>query len=318
MPGPPAGAWDDGPVSVPQYPRPDQSGKPGPGSWEQPGLIPLRPMTVVEVLGVGWRILKHNLLPLGGAAVLVAALSTTVTLSSLALTGSLQTFAEAGWLDDLLTGKSTGLPGGIVLASVLGLLVTSAGAPVVAGLATAYAGAGALGKNGAGAVAERLRGRWPVLLGVAATVGAVVGIGLMLLFVPGVFAYLILALAAPIVVMERGAVGASLRRSAALTRGHRGRILGAVAVTMISGVLAGAVVSAVIGGVVGQTGSVGVLMLSEFVSVVVGGVAAGWTGAVVAVLYIDIRIRAEHLDQALRYAAAADPGRISPTIQPGF
>ena len=57
---------------------------------------------------------------------------------------------------------------GILLSSLLGLLVSTIGAPVVAGLATAYTGAQALGRDGRGAVAERLTGRWPVLLGIAA------------------------------------------------------------------------------------------------------------------------------------------------------
>ena len=92
-------------------------------------------MTVGEVLGVGWTILKRHIGQLGGAAVLVSALSTAVTFGCLALTGSLATFAEAGWLDDLLTGKSTSVPGGIVLASLLGLLITTSGAPVIAVLA---------------------------------------------------------------------------------------------------------------------------------------------------------------------------------------
>lgn len=304
-------------MSYPQYPAANPYGQ-GPGSRDQPGLIPLRPMTVGEVLGVGWAILKRNIVQLSGAAVLVAALSTVVTLGTLSLTGSLQTFADADWLNDILTGKSTSLPGGIVLASLLGLLVTTAGAPVVAGLATAYAGAAALGKDGRGAVSERLKGHWPVLLAVSVIVGALVAVGLLVLVVPGVFAYLILALAAPIAVMERGQIGSSLSRSAALTRGHRGRILGAVAVTMVTGVVAGAVVSALVGGIVGSTGSISALVLSQFVSVLVGGVVAAWTGAVVAVLYIDIRIRTEHLDQALRYAAAADASRISPPVQPGY
>jgi len=275
-------------------------------------------MTVGEILGVGWTITKSHLLPLGGVAVLVSALSTVVTLGTLFLTGTLQTFAEAGWIDDVLAGTSTAVPSGIVLASLLGLLITTIGGPVIAGMATAYAGARALGKDGRGAVNERLNGRWPVLLGVSVLVGVLVGVGLILLVVPGVFAYLILVLAAPIAVMERGAVGASLKRSAALTRGHRGRIIGAVLVTMIVGVVAGAVASALIGGLVGQAGSVGTLVLTQFVSVLVGGVAAAWTGAVIAVLYIDIRIRAEHLDQALRQAAAAETGRVNPPIQQGW
>jgi hypothetical protein len=46
--------------------------------------------------------------------------------------------------------------------------------------------------------------------------------------------------------------------------------------------------------------------------------AAAWTGAVVAVLYVDVRIRTEHLDQALRSAAAAERSRLNPPTQPGY
>ena len=296
-------------MSQPPYPSPEQYG--GARSWDQPGLIPLRPMTVGEVLGTGGNVVRRHLVPLGGVAIGVAALSAVVTLGTLALSGSLGTFADASWLDDILRGGTT-LPAGIVLATLLGLVVTTIGGPVVAGVAVAFAGAQALGRDGRGAVTERLGGRWLVLLGVAGIVGVLVAAGLMVLIVPGVLAYLILVFAAPVVVMERAAVGTSLRRSAALTRGHRGRILGAVAVTIVSGSVAGAVVASLVGALVGDPGSVTELMVTQLVSALVSGLAAAWTGAVVAVLYIDVRIRTEHLDQALRAAAAADRARINP------
>jgi hypothetical protein len=275
-------------------------------------------MTVGEILSAGFAVLRRHLLPLGGAAVLVAAIGTCLTFGSLAVSGSLQTYADGLWLEDMLSGKTTQLPGGILLSTLLGLLVTTIGGPVVAGLASAYTGAEALGHDGRGAVAERLRGRWGVLLAVAALVGVSVTVGLMLLIVPGVFAYLILVLAAPVAVMERASVGASLRRSATLTRGHRGRILGAVAVAMITGTIASAVAAFIAGVLVGQASSGTALVVTEFVSVLVGGLAAAWTGAVVAVLYVDVRIRTEHLDQALRAAAAAERSRLNPPAQPGY
>ena len=293
-------------MSLPRYPSPGPfGGQASQRSWEQPGSIPLRPLAVGEILGVGVTVLRRHALPLVGAAIALAAASTALTLGVLAATGSLATFADAGWLQDILAGGTT-LPAGILLATLLGLVVSTIGAPVIAGIASAYAGAQALGRDGRGAVAERLRGRWPVLLGVALIVGGLVAAGLVVLIIPGVIAYLMLVLAAPAAVMERGSVGASLRRSTALTRGHRARIMGAVAVTLISGSVAGAIVSSFAGAVVGGSGTAGTLVVTELVAVLVTGLANAWTGAVVAVLYIDVRIRSEHLDQALRVAAAAD------------
>ncbi len=261
-------------------------------------------MKIGEILGLGWAVTRRCLRPLAGAAIAVSALSAAVTVGVLAATGSLQTYADAEWVNDILQRGSTTLPSGILIATLLGLVVSTSGAPVVAGLAAAFTGAQALGRDGRGAVGERLAGRWPVLLGTGVIVGVLVTAGLLVLVVPGVLAYLVLAFAGPVVVMERASVGESLRRSATLTRGHRGRILGAVAVTLVTGAVAGAIVSSFAGAVVGGTGTVTTLLVTQVVSVLVSGLAGAWTGAVVALLYIDVRIRTERLDQALWAAAA--------------
>ena len=74
-----------------------------------------------------------------------------VTLGLLAGTGALQTYAEGAWVQrsagrrSHLTAESV-----LVVAVFVGLLVTTIGGPVVAGMATAYAGAQALGRDGPG------------------------------------------------------------------------------------------------------------------------------------------------------------------------
>ncbi len=305
---------------MPQYPRPEQFG--GGRRGDNPGLIPLRPLGVGEILAAAVLVVRRHLLPLGTAAVLVSAASTAVTLGVMAWSGSLASYADntflSAWFNDLLAGKNPPTPWAILLAGSLGTLVSTIGAPVVAGMASAYAGAEALGRNGSGAVTERLAGRWAVLLGVAAAVGVLVSVGLAVFLVPGVIAYLVLVLAAPVAVMERSGVQSSMRRSAQLTHGHRGRILGAVAVAMIIGLLLDVLASSLASAIFGSVDAVTALVISQGVGVVMAGVTGSFTGAVVAVLYIDVRIRSEGLADSLRMAAAADRPRVDPTVHRGI
>ena len=315
-------------MSFPEYPRQDPYGGqpyPGQGAWPvaQPGPIPLRPLSVGEILGVAVTVVRRSLLPLVLAALLVAALSAAATVGVLAAAGTLQAYAEATWLEDVLRG-GTSIPTSIVVSALAGLVVSVIGAQVVAGLATVYAGALAQGRDGRGEVSQRLRGRWPALLGVSAIVGVLVAGGLMLLVAPGVLAYLVLALAASVVAMEKSGVGDSLRRSAQLSRGHRGRIFGAFALALLIGTVIGAVVTTVLSSLFGTHDAVTTLLITQAVGSVVGAFTGAWTGAVVALLYIDIRIRSERLDYALRLAADLDRqrnqghgGEVNPPPAPG-
>ena len=65
------------------------------------------------------------------------------------------------------------------------------------------------------------------------------------------------------------------------------------------------------------------ILQSALVAVsILSGVASAWTGAAVALLYIDARMRTEHLDHTLRIAAANTPAPkpegLNPPIPPGF
>src|SRR6478609_1257808 len=306
---PAARACDDGAVSVPGYPRPDPHDGP-PDGWlaAQPGPIPLRPLNVGAILAVAVTVVRRNMLPLCLAAFAVAALSSAATVGVLAAAGSLRSYAEATWLADLLQG-GTSVPASILVSALAGLMVSLIGAQAVAGMATAYAGALAQGRDGRGAVSERLGGRWPALLGVSVIVGVLVAVGLMLLVVPGVLAYLVMALAASVVAMERSGVAESLKRSVVLSRGHRGRIFGALVLALLIGTIGGAVVTTVASAPFGQQDAVAALLITQGIGAVVGAFTGAWTGAVVALLYIDVRIRSERLDYALRVAAASDRQR---------
>jgi membrane-anchored glycerophosphoryl diester phosphodiesterase (GDPDase) len=71
------------------------------------------------------------------------------------------------------------------------------------------------------------------MIGLGIVVGIAVAIGLVLLIVPGVYLALRWAVAAPVLVVERLGVFASMERSTALTQNHRWAILGLVVLYVI-------------------------------------------------------------------------------------
>lgn len=78
-------------------------------------------------------------------------------------------------------------------------------------------------------VGELLGSIWPRLLAIIAleiVVGIIVGVGLLLLIVPGIILALILAVSLPALVVEDKGVFDSMSRSAELTKDNRMRILG--------------------------------------------------------------------------------------------
>ena len=96
-----------------------------------------------------------------------------------------------------------------------------------------------------GGVAAKLRGeaadrrsigiRWlPSLLGGGVLAGIGTWLGLLLLAIPGILLRLAWAVFAPVVVLEQKGTISGLRRSAALTRGHRWKILGLVLIFQLS------------------------------------------------------------------------------------
>ncbi|QNK80839.1 hypothetical protein [Nakamurella sp. PAMC28650] len=298
-------------MTIPPYPMSNDPSQSAP----QPGMYPLRPLAIGEIFGAAARVAVRHLLVLAPLAFVISAVGLGVQFSILASNGA---------LGDYASGQLTAVPAGATPAELndilrrlytdflpavgLSTLVSLIGAPILAAVATPFAALGATSRvshNNAGLA--RLRGRWPVLLGTGVVVGLAVGIGSLLLVVPGVMAYLILMPAGPVAAMEGSSLRDTLRRAAVVSKGFRGRLFG---VGILTGLIAGGislVVSSVVGSLVGTSNGTTHLLATSVVSLLVGAFTTAWSASVVAMLYIDIRIRREGLAGALLAAASPSP-----------
>ena len=120
-------------------------------------------------------------------------------------------------------------------------------------------------------------------------VAVVTGFGFLLLIVPGVWLTMVLWVALPAVVIERGGLRA-ITRSAELTRGFRWPIFGLALILVIANFVlvsvAGWIVSALFADALLSWG------LMQFVAVVVSGIY----GTAVSVTYHDLRVLKEGAD----------------------
>ena len=106
------------------------------------------------------------------------------------------------------------------------MLIAAIVSGVLAYLCQAILADAAFAALGGGAVdigrsARSASSRFPTLMGLAGWVGLAVGIGFVLLIVPGIIATVMFSVAVPVCVVERLGAVASMQRSAALTAGYR-------------------------------------------------------------------------------------------------
>jgi len=136
----------------------------------------------------------------------------------------------------------------------------------------------------AGVSWKRTFDRLGALLGVAIVAGLIVGIGLILLVIPGIIAATGLAVAVPACIVEGKGVGDSLSRSWNLVKGHFWHTLGAI---FLAGLIA-----AIVSGILGAIGGSG-WFLSWIMTAIAQVITAPFVGLVGAVLYVDLRARSE-------------------------
>ena len=150
------------------------------------------------------------------------------------------------------------------------------------------------------------RSRWFALLAVAAAVAAAVGVGTALFVVPGVLIFLIWSVAAPVAVMEGADLGTAVRRSALLTIGGRGRIFGLTALALVASNVAAALLGTVVMSFLHDASANTAMLVSTAVTAVVAAFATSWLASMLALSYVDLRMRKERLAEAL-WAAANTP-----------
>jgi hypothetical protein len=306
-------------------------------------VVPLRPLVLGDLFDGAFTTIRRNPGAMVGlaAAVTTAFLAVPVVVTLvLAGTGNLSDPMEGVTSS---TGSPAALELGSTLLSYLGTVFAALATVVLNGLLVRVVAEAVLGRRTtAGQAWSATRGRLLRLLGltalnmlvVVALVGVPAGLGVLAGFSVGVVVGFLVGvpllvlgvgalvfvqvrffqLAAPALVLERTGVVASIRRAGRLSHGQFWRLFGiqlltALVVGLVSEVITVPLSLLGIGGaaLVPGTGGALLLVFASYVSeVVVGAVATPFNSAVVALQYVDQRIRKEGLDVQL--IAASQPG----------
>lgn len=315
----------DGPAPAAPWSAPDMGGdgarEAGPGggssavatSPDQPDLqrrsdgIPLRPLGIGELLDGTFTTIRRNPRATVGLAALLVTLQQVLAVGVQLLTDGLPTLG--GFEDDAFSFQAIGGFGGIIgtlLAAVVGAVLTGMLVVVVSDDVVGR-------KASASDVWRRIRPRIWALLVAATIAGITPFIGLIFLVVPGLILWAAWALTTPALVLEGLGPFAALRRSWQLAWPDLIRVWWVRTLSVVLGTLmqlfvvvpfavAGAAL-AVATGAEDDSGSavvVVVLLLSVLGAIAAGTITAPFLAGVLALLYIDRRMRAEGLDLVLR------------------
>ena len=146
--------------------------------------------------------------------------------------------------------------------------------------------------------------------------GIAIGIGFVLLIVPGLFLMTIWALAAPVVVIERKGVMDALDRSRKLVRGHGWQVFAVIVVLLLVNIVLGGVVQAILTALSDDV--LGFALSNLLTSVLIGPLSA----LAAAVLYFELlRLHGETGDAGGPVPATVGPevpvASPSPTLRRG-
>lgn len=351
--GPPPGSWGPpgspvppGSAVPPGSPAPPPSwnaSPPGP-DWHrlapqdlarlhQPGIVPLRPLTLGDIFGGALQTMRRNPAATIGAGFVVLAVllvpsyfaslaimqvealavedrSAVLTLvsallsalASVALTGMIvHVVGEAVLGDRASLGETWSAVRGRIPALLANLLILSALLVVVVGILVAAGVLAAVLAPDANVVVAGLLGA----IGVVAVVVLLLWVGIRLSLAPAA------------IVLEQTGPLRGLRRAWSLTTGRQGwRIVGITVVAAIVTGLFGAVVQMPATFILLLTSDIDVLADEAFISplfvgvdhlvqLIVGALTIPFTAGVTALLYLDQRIRREGLETALLQTAQA-------------
>jgi len=340
----PPGGWA-GPAGPPAPAAGWDGRPPASGGWNappRPGIVPLRPLGVTDLLEGGFRAISANpkvmlgvsALVFGGVAVL-SLLMAPLLLGPVAgafngfvssSTGVADADAQLSSLDLVGSDPVTMLVSLVATVALTGILVVSVSASVIGR------------RTGAGDFWRRVRGRLLALVGLSLLISLVVplavflvlgGLGALLLLVgdgAGVAGIVLGLLAGAVVTVwlvtrwslasvallleGLGVVGA-LRRSAALVKGTWWRVFGILLLTYVLAFVASMVLvgpATLVAGVVdlalqSSTGTAVSTFVILLFSTLASVLVQPFVASVTALLYTDLRIRQEGLDVELARAA---------------
>jgi hypothetical protein len=285
----------------------------------KPGCIPLRPLTVGEILGGAFEAIKRNARTVlwlsagaGAAQALIAMIVQRYAnlQSDRAIDRSDPAHPVVHWHQ---FGK---LLGSTVGFSLLGSLF----AAVLTGMVVVVVTEDVVGRTASWELVwSKVRSRIWRLISLSLVVGLLSALGLALCLAPGVWLWGIWAVAVPALIIENRGIARALRRSQDLVRGTFWRVWGIRAlgfgITLVLGGAVGAVVNAIASAVTGDrpAGFVGTsggslswtyLLISALGTAALVTLTAPFQASVDSLLYVDLRMRKENLAIELQQAAA--------------
>ena len=197
---------------------------------------------------------------------------------------------SSGQADLMLIGNGTISPAAAFGTFALGMLLYLVGYYLLQGMMLKAAINGFSGKStplGA-AFNVGLRSALPLFaLGILAGLG--MGLGFILLIVPGVILAVMWIVVAPVLVAERRGIFESFSRSAELTKGHRWAVLGLLAIYMVLSWLISAVVAGIVLAAVGLNPGGPPPAYMMIINFVVNTLAAVVAAAGTASIYYELR-----------------------------
>jgi hypothetical protein len=332
------------PPGYPGYSYPAY-GYPGYGAQPpalKPGVIPLRPLTLTDILNGAVSYIRANPKATLGLTTVVVVIAQIVSL--ILQVGPLAATGEFG----VLRGEeaSTAAELGSSASAIAGAITTLLSSIVLSGMLTVIVGRAVFGAGiTVGEAWQRVRGRLLALIGytllwsvgvilvIAVVVFVVVaiaylssaaaiavaiplGFGLVALLV---YLWTVLSFAPPLIVLERLGVFAAVARSVRLIRGDFWRVFGIrLLATIVASIVAGAVSIpfSLTGQILLLTSESTTTILIALALVAIGGavgqvITAPFSAGAVVLLYTDRRIRAEAFDLVLQTGAAIPPGAAS-------
>ncbi len=309
---------------------------------DKPGIVPLRPLTLGELYDGAFGAVRHNPgVTLGLTAIVVVAAVAIGTLISIPLTtwftdlfGSLFAELEGDPAAQDLAGMQDLV--GVTYGSLLGTgLLLGLATPLAMGIMAVSVSDSVIGRKiSVGEAWRRAAKRAWFLIGFSLlsvlvmlvvyvlAIGIVVAlfsvdptigiIGLILvlaaLVVAGFWAFTRTALIPPALAVEGGGFWVTCKRAWKLTRGTFWRVLGIYLLTSVILSVIGQIVAFPVGMVVSlamMSANDAALAVSYGITyVITGGMSVLFLGGVIALLYIDTRMRREGLDVQLQAAAA--------------
>lgn len=333
--GPGWASPDPQPERPPNYQQPpayQPAPMPPPPGWgvPKPGVIPLRPLGVSEILdGAISTMRAHPKVILGVSAIVATVSQVLTTVATYPLLDDINQSSQLGaqpTAEEVFdsVGASVGVLG-ITLAITLPIRV------FLTGFLTIAVGKAVLGQPVTyGEVWSRVRPRFFALLGLTLVYPLVAGVavGLVVLVAlaagpvaillvlvmigVGIWAYILFSLATPALMLENAGIGRAFGRSRTLVRGKWWRVLG---ITLLAAIIAGIVAGIIVVPFTLLSGGFSTpveITFQYLLLTTIGGIIANtltdpFAAGVGVLLYTDQRMRREGMDIELARAAGITP-----------